>query len=476
MKKRTAALLIVSQAVHSGGGVFWILFAILFSWPLSSLAAESKAAEVFQRVSKSVVVVHARNDSGDVLVMGSGVVLPGGTVATCHHVVSDARKITVDYAGGEYPAVVRYSDIERDICSLTVQGLKAPAVSMGSMAALAVGERVYAVGTPQGYPLTLSEGIISGFREVRGHRYMQTTAPISSGSSGGGLFDEEGLLVGMTTFFLKDAQQMNFAAPVEWLAALPEGRAGRVENKRKDEIRGIRARAELGDADAQYTLGACYSEGDGVRKDPAEAVRWYRLAARQGNADARNSLGWAYREGNGVKRDYDRALLLFRMAAEQNEQYAQNNLGLMYMNGEGVKQDNAEAFKWFCMSAAQGNGYGRCNIGEMYVKGQVVEQNYEEAMKWFRLAAEKDGNDAAYWIGWLYEEGKGVPADPDEAARWYRIAAGSTDPNGLLSIGEMYEKGLGVPGSISNAEKWYRKACRAGEKDACERLKRLAGK
>jgi len=105
-----------------------------------------------------------------------------------------------------------------------------------------------------------------------------------------------------------------------------------------------------------------------------------------------------------------------------------------------------------------------------------VEQNFEEAMKWFRLAAEKDGNDAAYWIGWLYEEGKGVLADPDEAAKWYRIAEGRKDPNGLLSIGEMYEKGLGVPGSISNAEKWYRKACRAGEKDACERLKRLAGK
>jgi len=475
MKIRMATSVIASQAVHAGGGVFWIVFAVLFSLPFPSLAAESKVAEVFERVSKSVVVVHTFDDSGEVLATGSGVVLPGGAVATCHHVVSDARKITVDYGGGEYPAVVRYFDMERDICSLTVQGLKAPAVSMGSTAALAVGERVYAVGTPQGYPLTLSEGIVSGFREVRGHRYMQTTAPISSGSSGGGLFDEEGLLVGMPTFSIKNAQQMNFAAPVEWLAALPEGRAGRV-TKRKDEIRGIRARAELGDDDAQLMLGGCYSDGDGVRKDPAEAVRWYRLAARQGNADARNSLGWAYREGDGVKRDYDRALLLFRMAAEQNEQYAQNNLGLMYKNGEGVKQDNAEAFKWFCMSAAQGNGYGRCNIGEMYVKGQVVEQNYEEAMKWFRLAAEKDGNDAAYWIGWLYEEGKGVPADPDEAARWYRIAAGSTDPNGLLSIGEMYEKGLGVPGSVSNAEKWYRKACRAGEKDACERLKRLAGK
>ncbi len=77
MKIRMAPSVIASQPVQAGGGVFWIVFAVLFSLPFPSLAAESKVAEVFERVSKSVVVVHTFDDTGEVLAMGSGVVLPG---------------------------------------------------------------------------------------------------------------------------------------------------------------------------------------------------------------------------------------------------------------------------------------------------------------------------------------------------------------------------------------------------------------
>lgn len=92
-----------------------------------------------------------------------------------------------------------------------------PAVQLGSSEALKIGQRVYAVGSPIGLELTLSEGVVSGFRGVKNGRYIQTTAAISPGSSGGGLFDDEGRLIGLVTFYFKDGQQLNFAAPVDWI-------------------------------------------------------------------------------------------------------------------------------------------------------------------------------------------------------------------------------------------------------------------
>jgi hypothetical protein len=83
-----------------------------------------------------------------------------------------------------------------------------------------VGERVYAIGAPEGLELTLSEGLVSGLRSRGNFRVIQTTAPVSHGSSGGGLFDSQGKLVGITTFSFHEGQNLNFAIPTEWILAL----------------------------------------------------------------------------------------------------------------------------------------------------------------------------------------------------------------------------------------------------------------
>jgi len=83
-----------------------------------------------------------------------------------------------------------------------------------------VGERVYALGAPEGFDLTLSEGLISGLRRRGGTNVIQTTAPISHGSSGGGLFDLEGRLVGITTYYIEDGQSLNFAIAAELASSL----------------------------------------------------------------------------------------------------------------------------------------------------------------------------------------------------------------------------------------------------------------
>lgn len=73
----------------------------------------------------------------------------------------------------------------------------------------------WAVGSPRGLEHTLGDGLISGLRSTKLGRYVQTSAPISPGSSGGGLFDEAGNLLGIRTFMLKESQALNFAIAAE---------------------------------------------------------------------------------------------------------------------------------------------------------------------------------------------------------------------------------------------------------------------
>jgi S1-C subfamily serine protease len=109
-------------------------------------------------------------------------------------------------------------DDELDLCLLISEGLPATAANIRIDRALAIGEPVYAIGAPRGLELSLSNGIVSQYRQQpstypSNYRLIQTTAAVSAGSSGGGLFDSTGRLVGITSFFVDESQNLNFAVP-----------------------------------------------------------------------------------------------------------------------------------------------------------------------------------------------------------------------------------------------------------------------
>ena len=92
----------------------------------------------------------------------------------------------------------------------------------------------------------------------------------------------------------------------------------------------LKRNAEQGDATAQYNLGLCYANGDGVAKDCYEAVKWYRKSAEQGDATAQNNLGLCYEDGVGVTKDLNEAIEWYRKAAQQgidNAKLRLNDLG-----------------------------------------------------------------------------------------------------------------------------------------------------
>ena len=199
-------------------------------------AVWSKSAkEVFRQAAPSVVVVLALGRNGATTGQGSGVVVGRTEVVTNCHVVEDAAGIAVRQASdhtGEttwrMEASVLARNDERDLCLLHVDQLSDPpapaAARLGSAKTLSVGEEVYAIGAPRGLELSLSRGIVSQLRGVLGKRrgpLIQTDAAISPGSSGGGLFNGDGELVGITTF-KRRGENLNFALPADWVRELRE--------------------------------------------------------------------------------------------------------------------------------------------------------------------------------------------------------------------------------------------------------------
>lgn len=178
------------------------------------------AEALFAQASSSIVRVNVMAANGAQLKIGSGVVIGPGKVITNCHVTNGGASIRVKSGNSQLDANVNISDEQHDLCQLSVSGLGAPAVAVGHSSNLRVGQKVYAIGSPMGLDLTISDGMISSLRETSEGAVIQTTAPVSPGSSGGGLFDENGTLVGIITFQSTQGQNLNFAIPAEWINSM----------------------------------------------------------------------------------------------------------------------------------------------------------------------------------------------------------------------------------------------------------------
>ena len=193
---------------------------------LAALGAQAMSPnEVYAKVSPSIWRVQTYDSDGLPLAIGSGVVIAPDTLVTNCHVLAKAKRVAVKRDKLSVDAKLEMWDPQRDLCQIKAPSLGAPAVALGEVNRLQVGQNVYAVGNPKGLDLTMSAGLLSSIRRNEQGQVLllQTSAPISGGSSGGGLFDDEGVLIGLTTLrSVDDAQNLNFAIPVDWIRELPQ--------------------------------------------------------------------------------------------------------------------------------------------------------------------------------------------------------------------------------------------------------------
>jgi len=287
-----------------------ILLPLWMMFPKSALALT--ASQVYEQVKDSVVVVKAYDQKGRQVGLASGVMLPSGDIITNYHVVKSGVRYTVGRDKQATPATLKAGDPDKDLCLLTAPGLVAEPARLGKTARLKVGDPVYAVGAPQGLELSLSEGIVSQLRGGGPHPIIQTTVAISPGSSGGGLFNAKGELVGITTFYLKDSQSLNFAVPVEWIG---EVALGKIRERPTGEAP-VAPAPGAGPQEGWLNRGLAMEKAQDWQGLLAHCRRWTQV--EPGNALAWASLGVAYAKLGR----YKEAIEPYRQALRLKPDYA----------------------------------------------------------------------------------------------------------------------------------------------------------
>lgn len=190
------------------------------------------AERVWKKVFPSVVTVEVGtlNEDDEIVVTasGSGVALEGGYVATNHHVIEGSEVAQIVLQDGRiYRATLVGSDAYTDLAVLAVDAEGLVPVEIGTTSDLAIGQVTIAIGNPLGQVggASLTVGVLSALsRQVRFDDdsslfgMLQTDAPITSGSSGGALVDEEGRLIGITTAIglgAGGAEGIGYAIPID---------------------------------------------------------------------------------------------------------------------------------------------------------------------------------------------------------------------------------------------------------------------
>lgn len=185
---------------------------------------------IFSRSHNSVVVVRVFNEAGDRLGLGSGFVLQDGRVVTNAHVVRGVARADVLTENGQLLLTTHYAEIfdtESDIAILPRIPNPPAGLTLASSTP-AIGEQVVVIGSPEGLSNSASNGIVSALRQIGDKHYLQITAPISHGSSGGPVLNQRGEVVGVSVMMLTEGQNLNFAIPVSDVRALSASPAARV--------------------------------------------------------------------------------------------------------------------------------------------------------------------------------------------------------------------------------------------------------
>lgn len=193
---------------------FIVVFLISFSSTSSLLSQTSidKLSEMFEANKVSVLLVYAARDTS--VSQGSAfLIAPDGLAISNYHVFKDKdNAMAIDYEGNKYDDItIIYSNPDMDFIIFRINGVKLPHLKMAANQA-SIGEPCFAIGNPMGLDQTLSTGIVSGYRD--NDNYIQTSAEITFGSSGGPLFNSIGEVIGITTAGYGQAN-LNFAINIQ---------------------------------------------------------------------------------------------------------------------------------------------------------------------------------------------------------------------------------------------------------------------
>jgi len=417
---------------------FMLVTAVLVFPALSFADSES----VYKKTMGSIAVVTAYNRAGEPLTEGSGFIASeDGAIVTNYHVVGIAKAIKVRMGNRvlDVQGVV-YGDKDNDLVVLKTKGKGMPAVRFGDSNKIREGEKVYIVSGTEGPGVRVHEGLFKGTKTViHGRKALEISVPVSYGSSGSAVFNTDGEVIGIVTFFINRGTPVVWAMPVNlirdrinsrekivpvdmiikeysktaeyWFylgyfllkAGAPNDAAGVLREA---------VRLRPGYADAHYYLGISCEKLKKIKE--AEAHYRKALKAAPDFADAHYSLGVLY----GKQGMYKEAVQALQQAVKYAPDFPDAYYALGVAFGKlGLNRDSIEAYKQAIRL--------KPDFPDAYYNlGIACEKtaSYAEAARVFHelLKYKPDYAEAHYNLGMVYL----VLKDKDAALERYKILKG----------------------------------------------------
>ena len=186
-----------------------------------------KTFEELALLASSVVLIAIHDSEGDIIGTGSGIMIgKSGFILTNNHVATGGRFYSVRIEDDEEvyltDEVIKYNSTT-DLAVIRIKRQLKPIPIYKGKNKLVRGQKVVAIGSPLGLFNSVSDGIISGFRNINDVDMIQFTAPISHGSSGGAVLNMQGEIIGISTAGIDSGQNINLAIGYESIRLFAHG-------------------------------------------------------------------------------------------------------------------------------------------------------------------------------------------------------------------------------------------------------------
>jgi len=195
--------------------------ALLALGSLAPARAELSPPEIYRRVVASTLSIQVTTHSGERYVGAAFLAFDSDQAVTAWHLIRDAAEIRGTFSDGTVARIggILAKDEAHDLAILKVPASGRDPLPL-NLDTPPIATRLYAIGSPRGYAFSISDGLLSQVQNIDGFPQYQLTCPFWPGNSGGPVVNDQAEVVGVSAWSKVGAQNLNFAIPSRFVAAL----------------------------------------------------------------------------------------------------------------------------------------------------------------------------------------------------------------------------------------------------------------